>query len=49
MGVIPVKRKKWRAEIKIDGVNIHLGTFRTQEGANTIYQNEVKRIKYGIK
>lgn len=48
-GVLEIRRNKWRAEIKIDGVNVHLGTFRTQEGANIIYQNKVKRIKYGIK
>lgn len=37
---------KWRARICVDGVDIHIGLFRSKEEANAAYTAEARRI-YG--
>lgn len=36
--------KKWRARIQIDGKDVHLGLFLTEEGASQAYQKALKSL-----
>lgn len=39
-------RSKYRARIKINGKEVHLGLYKTSEEASKAYQNKLKELKY---
>lgn len=44
-GVVKSSKNRWKSSIRIEGIKIHIGCFKTELEAHNAYQNKLKEIE----